>query len=419
MSATNIQRLAEEAERRKGEIEEWIQARMGKVDPSLYESFDLRHAGFKAAVVDPNLFPAGFNNLSGYCRELASSHMKEYLSRRFPEKNKILLVGEPYTRNKFYLENLLTLKTIFEHAGFECRAASFSEEIKHGREVFMTAKNRPLEVFSPERKGELLAAGDFVPDIVVLNTSLKKEVPEKLAGISQPIIPNPLLGLHHRKKSNHFRHAKRLMEEFAEFMGADPWLLSAYYEVEEDVDFKNRKGLDRIAKKVDAMLAEIRKKYEEHSVEHRPFVYVKNNSGALGRSMVRVHSGEEILGMNSQARRNMDVGVEGVKVRSVLIQEGIPTIDRYDGVPAEEVMMVTGGAGIGGFFRYHRKKDEEGNLNTPGMEFQPDILCVRAFSIGDYPSKANVSRQAIKLFKLMASIHAIAVGHEIRELENE
>ena len=45
-------------------IERWFRLEWQEHTPPFYSSVDVRNAGFKAAPVDTNLFPGGFNNLA-------------------------------------------------------------------------------------------------------------------------------------------------------------------------------------------------------------------------------------------------------------------------------------------------------------------------------------------------------------------
>ena len=49
-------------------IEAWFRQRWQETPAPITSSVDLRHAGFKLAPVDTNLFPAGFNNLNYFSR---------------------------------------------------------------------------------------------------------------------------------------------------------------------------------------------------------------------------------------------------------------------------------------------------------------------------------------------------------------
>ena len=72
-------------------IEAWFRQKWKETPPPLTSSVDLRHAGFKFAPVDTNLFPAGFNNLNPeflpLCIQAAQSVLVDYV----PDCTKILL----------------------------------------------------------------------------------------------------------------------------------------------------------------------------------------------------------------------------------------------------------------------------------------------------------------------------------------
>jgi len=53
----------------------------------------------------------------------------------------------------------------------------------------------------------------------------------------------------------------------------------------------------------------------------------------------------------------------------VLIQEGVPTMDKVEGAPAEPMMYAVDGQTIGGAFRVNPERDEYRNLNARGMFF--------------------------------------------------
>ena len=53
----------------------------------------------------------------------------------------------------------------------------------------------------------------------------------------------------------------------------------------------------------------------------------------MGISIVK--NGEEVIAMNRKARNKMDVGKNKIKFTTVLLQEGIETILKYDDKPAE------------------------------------------------------------------------------------
>ena len=72
----------------------------------IYSSVDIRMNNFKTAVVDTNLFPAGFNNLCKYSHQDIAKILSKTISKTVKNCKKILILAENHTRNKFYLENL-------------------------------------------------------------------------------------------------------------------------------------------------------------------------------------------------------------------------------------------------------------------------------------------------------------------------
>src|ERR1700752_1522343 len=101
----------------------WFEKKFSEFPPSFYCSVDIRDSGDKIAPVDCNLFPAGFNNICEYDLEASPTIFRKQIEKmaklhsiKVPEK--IMIVPENHTENKFYLENLYYLKSILEEAGF-------------------------------------------------------------------------------------------------------------------------------------------------------------------------------------------------------------------------------------------------------------------------------------------------------------
>jgi glutamate--cysteine ligase len=64
-----------------GRVEEWFEQQSSGLALPVYSSYDIRDACYKAAIVDANIFPAGFNNICEIDRENAPQLMKAYLDR--------------------------------------------------------------------------------------------------------------------------------------------------------------------------------------------------------------------------------------------------------------------------------------------------------------------------------------------------
>jgi len=100
-------RLLEDSTR----IERWFRLLWQEHTPPFYCSVDLRNAGFKLAPVDTNLYPGGFNNLSPEAVPLAVQAAVSAIEKYCPDARNLVLIPENHTRNMFYFQNVLRLKS--------------------------------------------------------------------------------------------------------------------------------------------------------------------------------------------------------------------------------------------------------------------------------------------------------------------
>ena len=102
------QQVQQMLEQRKPEIRRWFQEKreqLQNLKMPIYSSFDLRDNGYKAAIIDSNIFPAGFNNLDENAQKRAIEAFSAYIPKIFSGKD-ILIIPEVHTRNLYYLRNL-------------------------------------------------------------------------------------------------------------------------------------------------------------------------------------------------------------------------------------------------------------------------------------------------------------------------
>ena len=353
------------------EVAAWLDARASEKPPLVYGSVDLRHSGEKIVPVDTNLFPGGFNNLSPHAVNRSATAMKQYFTRHFPDAKRVLVVPENHTRNLSYLENVACLRDIVAQAGFDVRVGSVSDEVKEPLEL-TTSTGRELLELPVELAGGLLQTTDgFVPDVIVMNNDMTSGVPEVMKNCAQPIIPPTGFGWYRRRKRVHFTAYDALAREFGEAFSLDHWLIAAYFRNCGMVDFRAREGFECVATNVELVLDILRVKYQEYGIKSVPFVFIKADSGTYGMGVMTARSGEEVLAMNKKYRQKMDVIKEGAQNSEVLIQEGVPTIDKVDGRTAEPMIYVVNDVAVGGAFRTHEERDGYTNLNAPGMKFYP------------------------------------------------
>ncbi|RUR12674.1 glutamate--cysteine ligase [Legionella sp. km772] len=352
-------------------IEAWFRQKWQETPAPLTSSVDLRHAGFKLAPVDTNLFPAGFNNLNPeflpLCVQAAQSALIEYIH----DCTKILILPESHTRNKFYLESLHVLHTILVKAGFIVRIGSLDPALKEPMELTVTNGNT-LVIEPLQRVGNKVGLKDFTPCFLMLNNDLSSGVPEILEGIEQRIRPTAKLGWTSRLKSDHFQYFDQVAKEFAELVGIDSWLINPYFSAIDGVDFMAQEGLDTLAEEVDKILALTSDKYATYEIKEKPFVVVKADNGTYGMSVMTVYNGDELRQLNRKQRTKMSSSKGSQKVERIIIQEGVYTFETMpDGSVAEPVVYMIGQFVVGGFYRVHQGRGIDENLNAPGMHFEP------------------------------------------------
>ena len=372
------------------DIEHWFRSQWKSHVPPFYASVDLRNAGFKLSVVDTNLFPGGFNNLSSDVLPLAVQAMSAAVERRCPDVRRFLLIPENHTRNTFYLSNVARLASLLQQSGLEVRIGTLIPEITAPTPIDLPDGQRLL--LEPiERNGQRVGVKGFDPCAILLNNDLSAGIPDVLKGIEgQKIIPPLHAGWSVRRKSQHFAAYSKVVASFAERLQIDPWVLDPFFATCSQVDFHAREGESCLADNVSNMLAQIRTKYKELGITQTPFVVVKADAGTYGMGVMTVKDASEVLNLNRKQRNKMAVVKEGLQVSDVLIQEGVHTLEEVDGAVAEPVVYMVDRYVVGGFYRVHAERGPDENLNAPGMKFAPlpfDESCMQP-EFTDHPDAA-------------------------------
>ncbi|NSX83899.1 glutamate--cysteine ligase [Wolbachia endosymbiont of Atemnus politus] len=366
-------------------VNNWFEAKFNGLILPLYSSMDLRNSGYKIAPIDANLFPAGFNNLSRASKATAAKLIKSY----FKEKRykKILVIPENYTRNKMYIENVFAIEKILQLAGFKTRIGLFHNEV-HSLYETIVKENFLLKT-----------ASGFVPDVITLNRDMTSHIPDILKNVKQEIVPSPLYGWHSRQKFRYFEIYQELVSEFCDEFKIDSWLISAFTENCKGVSFNDNSSLETVATKVDQVLSLVQKKYEEYEVKTQPHVFIKANNGTYGMGIITATSGEEILNLNKKKRHKMKKIKEGIEIDSVIIQEGVPTIDVFEHSPAEPLIYYIGNTPTCYLYRYNSKKDVYSSLNSTDCEFHDisQVIENKTLSLWNVVSKLAVLALAVEM----------------------
>ena len=356
---------------RATEIEQWFRAQWQEHTPPFYCSVDLRNAGFKLAPVDTNLFPGGFNNLNPAFLPLCVQAAMTAIEKICPEAKNLLLIPENHTRNQYYLMNVATLATILNRTGLKVRIGTLIPDIQAPTTLALP-DGQTLLLEPLRRLNGRLGLEDFDPCAILLNNDLSAGVPEILRDLHEQTIMPPLhAGWHIRRKSRHFAAYDRVVGDFAQAMGIDPWLINPDFAVCGQVNFNERQGEECLATNVDAVLTRVKVKYAQYGVKEQPFVIVKADAGTYGMGIMTVRDASEVRGLNRKQRNKMAVGKEGLPFTEVIIQEGVHTHETIEGGTAEPVVYMIDRYVVGGFYRLHTERGRDENLNAPGMRFQP------------------------------------------------
>lgn len=407
-------------EAKRDQINQWL-LNHEKELPPFYTSVDIRDAGFKIAVVDTNLFPAGFNNLCEHGLADAVALARNAILKRVPQAKTVVIAAEEHTRNTWYLENVRILQEIISNAGFETHIATFfeqqptfCEQAAHALE-FETATGKTVKINCFKHILDKIKHNQMKVDLIIMNNDLTGGIPESLLEVKVPVFPSMFAGWHARHKSEHFKHTNELINEFAQLVGIDPWQFSCLYELVDHVDLNNSSDLSRLHEAGVKLFANIQAKYTEHGIDNKPYIIIKSDSGTYGLGVIPIENPQQILELNSRKRGDLRRSKGGETVDRFLLQEGVPTIHRLEQSPCEVCLYQIDNNLIGGFYRFHTAKSSREILNSPGgMGFQK--MCPHLDKYGkDCGVHHNLN--IFDIYRILGRIAGIAAAREIKNLE--
>jgi glutamate--cysteine ligase len=388
-------------------INQWIDSEQSKLPQPLTSSVDVRESKTKFAPVDHNMYPAGFNNICSKDLLHCADRFKEAFDQINPKIKRIGLLPESHTKNKFYLDNLHKLKSTIEMADTDVIFFSPDKELfkESGttKVELESMSGHPIVIHEAQvmdgRFQSMSPDVKFDFDAIVLNNDQSNPLPVDWRSVSTPVLPSPFVGWYKRQKNHHFKWYREIANQFAKHFDINPDLIQAHFSTVENVDYNTKEGLDELANEVDKLIA---------TLPPASSVFVKASQGTYGMGISVVASGEEIKTMNRKVRNKMDVGKNNLKFTSVLIQEGVETIVKYDEAPAEVTIYLINGRSSGGFMRSNPLKGTQSNLNSQGMIYQK--LCLSDVKQDcDHKIKEAV-------YSVIARLSTLAASHEMKEL---
>lgn len=353
-------------EHHRDAIRAWMKIKRQEVPIPIYGSVDVRDAGWKVGVVDANHFPAGFNNVSKTELVELAKLFHDHVKRNHPDCSWVHLIPENHTRNQAYVENIASIKSMIEQAGYRCTVGSMALNVLDS----LHGLTGPLHL-NPVEMGEdgLLRVDGALPDMTLLNNDLTEG---SIPGLNPTnTSPPPHMGWHQRRKSEHYQALSQYVEEMAELLGIDAWHLMPEWFVSEDKCLTEDACKRRLAKEIDAFLERLRLKYASLGIDREPKVVIKNDSGTYGLGVMMLSSGDEILNLSNRKANKLRYAKGGVDVENYLIQEGIPTaLATENGETLEPVVYLVDGEAASWFYRINGKKSDMDNLNSPSSRFE-------------------------------------------------
>jgi glutamate--cysteine ligase len=355
-------------------IERWFRLEWMEHTPPLYCSVDIRNAGFKLAPVDSNLFPGGWDHLAPQMLPLAVQAAMAAIEKICPEAKNLLIIPKNDTDNSFYLSSVAQLQRIFHLAGLNVRIGSIHPELKRASVMELPGGGQiTLEpVVRKNRAGhDRLGLHDFDPCTILLNHNLAAGAPGILEDLHEQYLLPPLhAGWSVRRKSTHFKSYEEVSKRFGKLLGIDPWLINPMFNHCGKVNLAHSVGMDCLRSNVDALLTRIRKKYKEYGIQEKPFVVVKDDSGACGMGIMTVRDPRELDALQGKSNQHGALQNEA-QTCQVIIQEGVLTHERMNDAVAEPVVYMMDRYVVGGIYRIHAQRGVDENLNAPGARYVP------------------------------------------------
>lgn len=385
------------------EVNQYIENQKINLPIPFYSSVDVRESRTKYAPVDHNMYPAGFNNICSADYQEASTAIKAAIAKINPAAKIVGIIPESHTKNLFYLDHLTKLAKLVRDAGYEVINVTFDKALfpDDTKKLDLVSQNETaLEIFPGEIIDGEIYANSKKCDFVICNNDQSNPWDINWNEVKTPIGPTPKIGWFRRQKNTHFKYYKIVADQFANHFGIDPDLIQAKFAAVDNVDFEAKSGLDELGTAVDALIS---------TLPEDSKVFVKASQGTYGMGISVVGSGDEIINMNRKTRNKMDIGKNSIKFTSLLVQEGVETIIKYDDKAAEITIYLIDAISVGGFMRINGEKDAIGNLNSRGMVFRK--LCM-----SDVRKKPQDHTIKEAVYSVIARLATIASAYEIKEV---
>ncbi len=352
-------------------IERWFRLEWMEHTPPFYTSVDLRNAGFKLAPVGTDLFPSGFNHLTPEMLPLAVQAAMAAIEKICPEAKNLLLIPDSRTQNSFYLAAMQSLVQVFSQAGLNVRLGTLDPAADAPQTVAVPGGGELVLEPVLRTRGRLGLKG-FDPCTILLNNDLSRGVPRSLQHLHEQYVLPPLhAGWTVRRKSQHYLSYEEVAKKFAKLLGMDAWLINPLYGNCGAVDAGTAVGLESVRSQADAVITKVRRKYKEYGINEKPFVVLKADNASDGQGMLVLRDAKDLDGLAGRLAERMLAAGGGHLPAGIVVQEGVPTMERMHSAVAEPVVCIIDRYVVGGYYRVHAERSPDEDLCGPGSSYVP------------------------------------------------
>lgn len=352
------------------QIERWFRMEWQEHTPPFYSSVNLRHSGFKLAPVNTNLFPDGFNYLAEEMYPLATQAAMAAVEKYCPDAKNLLIISSNQTNCPLYLKNLAHLSNILRLTGLNVRLGSLSESLTQP-ETLSLPDGQTISLEPLERNGRriTLDKGRFDPCTILLNNDLLSGTPKILENLTEQILLPPLhAGWGTHRQSTHFENYDSVIKRFSKSLDIDHWLISTYNNKLSNVDCNQASNNKELLHLIDQQLKKIAKKYKEYGIKEKPFLIIKPDVGT-SKPIIKIHNSKELAELDHWSHEK-NTNKNGLTTNNILIQEGIPTIEKILEQPAEPIVYMIDRYVIGGFYRIFSKENINETRHESSIRFE-------------------------------------------------
>jgi glutamate--cysteine ligase len=410
-------------------IERWFRLEWMEHTPPFYSSVDLRNAGFKLAPVATDLFPNSFNYLTPEMLPLAVQAAMAAIEKICPEAKNLLLLPDHRLHDSFYLDGLQRLVQIFNQAGLNVRLGELPDMRlpagEQGSEPqartlhFSDGSELPIEPLVRNRGR--LGLKDFDPCTILLNNDLTGGVPRSVQHLHEQFVLPPLqAGWTVRRKSRHFASYEEVAKKFAKLLGMDPWLINPYFSSCGQVNPSTPAGVDRVCTEAEAMLTKVRRKYKDYGINEKPFVVIKTNNNRDGLGTFSLRDLKDTGGLAQRLAERFGPLAESEDGQlEIIVQEGVPTMERMHSAVAEPVVVMIDRYVVGGYYRVHAGRAPDEDLCGPGSSYVP-LAFAESGQLPRPGAKAGASApNRFYMYGVIGRLAMLAAAYELEATDPE